>query len=180
MSPKRDPIVKKLRGIHLLSILQFIIGELMKITVSILIDSSREKIWKVITDIENLPNIITAIHNIDVIISPDEGIVGLKWKETRKLYGLKTSEVMWIEEAQEYNYYSTKASSNGTDYISYYSLEDEAGKIRLTMEFIGKPRTKLSRFLFMTSRLLKRGRLKREMERDLVEVKRFCERTEPN
>lgn len=152
----------------------------MKINVSILIDSSREKIWKVITDIENLPNIITAIHSIDIIIKPDEGLVGLKWKETRKLYGIKTSEVMWIEEAQENNYYSTKASSNGTDFLSFYSLEDEAGKIRLTMELIGKPKTKLSRLLFMTSRLIKLGKLKKEMSRDLVEVKKYCETYEPS
>jgi carbon monoxide dehydrogenase subunit G len=66
----------------------------MKISVDIEIDKPKDLVWSAISDIENWANMITGIIDLKVIKKPEEGIVGLKWIETRKLFGKESSEAM--------------------------------------------------------------------------------------
>lgn len=77
----------------------------MKIAIDIDIKAPKEQVWKVITDIENSVNTITGIDDIEILNKPIDSIVGLKWKETRTIFGKSATEIMWITEAKENNYY---------------------------------------------------------------------------
>lgn len=147
----------------------------MKLTVSTIMNSSIERVWKTITDFENLVNIIPSIIDIEVLIKPEVHLTGFKWKETRVLFGKKATEVMWVEEADENNYLSIAAASHGMDYKTNYTLEEESGKVRLTVEFFGKARTKMAKFLSMTTGLIFRNATKKALISDLNELKKAVE-----
>ncbi len=68
----------------------------MKLKVEITINGTKEQIWKVITDIEGSVETISAIEKIEILEQPESGVLGLKWEETRTMFGKSATEVMWI------------------------------------------------------------------------------------
>ena len=54
----------------------------MDYTVEVVINGSKEDILKVITDIENSDKTISGIEQIEIQEEPEDGLVGLKWRET--------------------------------------------------------------------------------------------------
>lgn len=147
----------------------------MKIAVSIIINSTKEKVWNILTDIENLTNTVNAISEIEILLKPETGLIGLKWKETRSFLGKKASEVMWIEEAEANSHLTIEAASHGMEYTTDYSLEDEAGKVRLTLEFGGVPKTKMARFLYITTGFMFRSATKKAFLIDLEDIRKAAE-----
>lgn len=72
----------------------------MAIKVDVTIDGPKEEVWNVIADIENSPNTITGIEAVEILEKPNDGLVGLKWQETRTLFGRTATEIMWITDAK--------------------------------------------------------------------------------
>ena len=56
---------------------------------------------------------------------PAAGLVGLKWRETRQLFGKAASVDKWITAATEEQFYATRAESDGFIFLS--TLRIEAG-----------------------------------------------------
>ena len=107
----------------------------MAVKAEVLIDAPREKIWQVITDIENSVTTISGINRVTILEKPENGLVGLKWEEERTMFVQTATEVMWITEAEDNVYYQTRAERPNVVYISKLSLADEGEKTRLAMEF---------------------------------------------
>ena len=59
----------------------------MLVEAQITINASKAAIWAAITDIENASEIITGIEKIEIVEKPAAGLVGLRWRETRMLFG---------------------------------------------------------------------------------------------
>ena len=68
----------------------------MIVTAGIEIMDSKENVWKAITDIENSGGMISSILDIHILHKPPDDLVGLKWEETRKMFGKEAMETMWI------------------------------------------------------------------------------------
>ena len=98
----------------------------MKINVDIVINGSNEKVWEVIADIEHSPEVISGIEQVEVLEKPADGLVGLKWKETRTMFGKTATEVMWITDVEEGTSYSTRAESHGLG-LSFNARSDGKG-----------------------------------------------------
>lgn len=113
----------------------------MNLTLSIDIKATREKVWDLITDIQNSVNVISGIEKIDILEQPETWLVGLKWQETRTLFGKTATEIMWITDAEVNNYYQTRAESHGAVYITHLSLEENNGVTTFTKSFSGEPQT---------------------------------------
>jgi len=64
-------------------------------------NGSKAAIWAAITNIENAPDTISGIHKIEVLEKPANGLVGLKWRETRTLFGKPATAEKWITDAAE-------------------------------------------------------------------------------
>lgn len=79
----------------------------MNITVSVEINSPKSRVWTAITDFDNCINMISAIVDLKVIHKPEEGLMGFKWTETRKVFGKESTETMWITDCKEEEYYCT-------------------------------------------------------------------------
>lgn len=54
----------------------------MKVSVDIEIAVPKEVLWSAITDIENCSKMISSIIDLQILRQPEDGLVGLKWKET--------------------------------------------------------------------------------------------------
>lgn len=147
----------------------------MKIKVEQPITSSREKIWKVITDIDNAAGTISAIEKIEVLNKPARGLEGLKWRETRTLFGKTATEVMWITEAEENQYYKTRAESHGAVYTTNLSISGSGNSHVLAMEFESQAQTTGGKLLAAVFGTLFRNATKKAFIQDLQDIKKAVE-----
>lgn len=147
----------------------------MKVKAQIRINAPKEIIWGVITDIEHSDNNISGIKKIEILERPKAGNVGLKWRESREMFGKEATEDMWITEEKVNSYYQTRAESHGSVYISRLSIDEKTDHCMLTMEFKGESNTlgaKVGNFIFS-------GMLKKSTEKalfvDLEDIKKVAE-----
>ncbi len=149
----------------------------MKLSTSIEISKPKEDVWRVITDIEHCQGRISSIIAIEVLEKPEAGLVGFKWKETRKMFGKEATEIMWITDSVENEFYSTRAESHGSVYVSRLSLAESAGMTTLTMSFSGEAQTLVARILSALMGILIKSSMKKELQKDLVDIKNYLEQS---
>lgn len=149
----------------------------MQCSTSIEISRPRADVWKAISDIQNAAGMISGILSLEVLENPDTGLVGFKWKETRKMFGKEATEIMWITDAEENEYYCTRAESHGSVYKTRLSLNDGAGQTRLTMAFTGEPQTMGAKVISFFMGGLMKGSMEKELLKDLTEIKKFVEQS---
>lgn len=106
-----------------------------EISLSISINAKADAVWDVITNIEESVNTIKGIEKVEILEKPVDTFVGLKWRETRTMFGQTATEIMWITTAIENKSYSTRAESHGAIYITHIELEQKGESCELTMTF---------------------------------------------
>lgn len=149
----------------------------MYIAVDIDIHRPKAAVWAAISDIDNCPAMLSAIVDLEVINRPKRGLVGLKWRETRMMFGREASETMWITDARVEEYYATRAESHGSVYITHLSLSEVAGTSRLTMTFHAQPQTFVAKCLSALMALMIKKSMVAALEKDLQDIKYFVEAT---
>lgn len=147
----------------------------MKITVQTNIQADRTTVWNVVTNFENAVNTISGIEELDVLERPENGLVGFKWKETRTLFGKTATEVMWITDAREGEFYDTRAESHGAIYTSRISLADSNGGTLLTMSFHGEPQTFGAKLMSGLLGWMFKGATVKALQKDLDDIKAAAE-----
>jgi carbon monoxide dehydrogenase subunit G len=147
----------------------------MKVSASIVIDSSPEKVWKLVTDFKNSAEMISAIDKIDVLEEPEKGLVGFKWKETRTMMGKQATEVMWVTDVEDGRSYRTRAESHGSVYLSGLSVSEENGKTRLTQTFEGQAQSFGAKLMNGLLGWMIKGSTRKAFEKDLADIKRVAE-----
>jgi hypothetical protein len=147
----------------------------MKIEEKVCISGTKEKIWNVITDIDNSVNTIEAIEEIEVLERPDSGILGLKWQETRTMFGQSATEIMWITDAKENEYYQTRAESHGAVYISRLQIEEQGDENCLTMGFEGQPQSTWAKIMTAVTGFMIKNATQKALHKDLLDIKAAVE-----
>lgn len=147
----------------------------MKLSVSIQINATPQEVWKVITDFENCQNVITNILGIEVLEKPQNTLIGFKWKETRIVFGKEASEIMWITDAKENEFYKTRAESHGAIYISKLTLKQVGDMTELTMSFSGQAQTFIAKIMSKLMAPMMKKSLQKEMMKDLEDIKNHIE-----
>ena len=147
----------------------------MKVEASVCINGTREQIWQVISDIENSADRITGIEKIEVLEKPPSGLVGLKWRETRTMFGQEATEVMWITAAQENAFYETRAESHGAIYQSRLQIDEQDGKNCLIMGFEGEPQGFVAKVMSVITGPLFKGSTQKALQADLEDIKAAIE-----
>lgn len=104
----------------------------MKVEVQIDINASKSEVWKAITNIQNASEIISGVEKIEILNKPENGLVGLKWKETRMYFGKPSAIDKWITEAVENKFYKTRSEMDGFIFVTTMSISDGGNKISLT------------------------------------------------
>ena len=147
----------------------------MKLQVEVPIHATREEIWKIITDIENAPDHISGIEKVEIHHHPGEELVGLKWTETRTLFGKTATETMWVTEAEQHHYYKTRAESHGAIYTSILRIEEKDGQTYLGMELSSAPQSLGAKFMATVLGPLFKGATKKALMQDLLDIKKLAE-----
>ena len=148
----------------------------MEQTVKVSIDATREQIWHIITDIGNSADVISGISKVETLEKPENGLVGLKWRETRTMFGKEATEVMWITDAVENESYRTRAESHGAIYRTEMKVLQSDNASILSMTFNGTPRTLVARFMWALMGFMFRNSTKKARQQDLNDIKKAAER----
>ncbi|PJZ24880.1 hypothetical protein CH352_11885 [Leptospira hartskeerlii] len=90
----------------------------MIVEAQVTINAPITKVWATMTNIENTAGIISGIQRIEVVERPADGLVGLKWRETRMLFGKPATIEKWITEEKENAFYTTRAEDGGFVFLT--------------------------------------------------------------
>ena len=148
----------------------------MLVEAQVTINGSRAAVWAAITNIENASEIISGIENIEVLEKPANGLVGLKWRETRTLFGKTATAEKWITDAAENEFYKTRAESDGFVFLSTISISESSGGITLASSHDSKPQTIVARLMSIPMGLFFKGVVKKALLQDLNDIKAAVER----
>jgi len=147
----------------------------MRIQEEITIQAPRNKVWQIISDIESSAGFITGIEKVEILEKPENSLVGLKWEETRILFGKTATEVMWITDVDEGFSYKTRADGPGVVYISSLNLVEEGNQTRLTMGFESEILSLGTKILSAIMGLFFNKATKDAIKQDLVDIKSAAE-----
>jgi carbon monoxide dehydrogenase subunit G len=146
----------------------------MIVEAQITINGSRAAVWAAITNIENASEFISGIENIEVLEKPAKGLVGLKWRETRLLFGKPTAVEKWITDAAENEFYKTRAEDGGFVFITAMRISESGGGTTLISSHDSQPQGIVAR-LKATPMFLFRGVVRKAILQDLNDVKAAVE-----
>jgi hypothetical protein len=148
----------------------------MNAKTEITVQAPKRAVWNAITDIQNAPKRISGIQKIEILEQPASGLVGLKWRETRTMFGKQATEVMWITEAVSESHYQTRAESHGSIYVSRMSVADRPGGTQLGMEFTCEPQSFGAKVMTALLGWMMKGACSKAMQKDLADIKQSVEK----
>ena len=149
----------------------------MLVETQVTIKGSKETTWAAISNIENASETISGIEKIEVIEKPANGLVGLRWRETRMLFGKPATVEKWITDAAENTFYKTRAESDGFVFLSTISIsESSSGSVTLKSSHDSQPQGIVAKLLSIPMGLLFKGAAKKALLQDLNDIKSAVER----
>jgi len=147
----------------------------MIVDAQVTIHGSKAAVWSAMTDIENAASVITGIHSIEVVHKPAHGLVGLRWRETRTLFGKPATAEKWITEAVENAFYKTRSESDGFVFLSTTSISDGSGSVTLKTAHDSQPQGVVARMMSIPMGLFFKGVARKALMQDLVDIKAAVE-----
>lgn len=148
----------------------------MIVEAQVTINGSRAAVWAAITDIENAAETISGIEAIEILEKPANGLVGLRWRETRKLFGKSATAEKWITDAAENEFFKTRAEDGGFVFLTTKRLLEGRGGVSLTESHESKPQGVVAYLMSIPMRLLFKGVVKKAVLQDLNDIKSAVER----
>jgi hypothetical protein len=139
------------------------------------IRGSKPAVWTLITDIEHAAEILSGVQKIEILERPARGLVGLKWRETRILFGEPAAVVKWITEAVDHEHYRTRAEDSGFVFLTTMRISEGSAGVTLTSSHETKPQG-LAATLKSLPMFLFKGVVKKAILQDLTDVKAAVER----
>lgn len=148
----------------------------MLVEAQVTINGSKAAIWAAITDIGNAAETISGIEKVEVVEKPADGLVGLRWRETRMLFGKPATAEKWITDAAENEFFKTRAESDGFVFLSTMSIAESSGGITLTSLHDSQPQGLVARLMSIPMRLVFKGVAKKAILQDLHDIKSAVEK----
>jgi hypothetical protein len=149
----------------------------MLVEAQVAINGSKAAIWAAIADIENAAKIMSGIESIEVVDRPAHGLVGLRWKETRMLFGKPATVEKWITEAAENEFYTTRAEDMGFVFLTTQRISEGNGGMTLTSSHDSRPQTFGARLQSIPMGLFFKGVIRKAIVQDLTDIKAAVERS---
>jgi hypothetical protein len=142
---------------------------------AVTVNGLKAAIWAAITNIENASAIISGIQKTEIVAKPANGLVGLRWRETRMLFGKPATVEKWITDAAENEFYTTRAEDSGFVFLTTTRISDSSGRMTLTSSHETKPQGIVAR-LKSTPMFLFKGVIKKAILQDLNDIKSAVEK----
>jgi len=148
----------------------------MLVEAQVTVSGSRAAIWAAITNIEDASEIISGIEKIEVLEKPANGLVGLRWRETRMLFGKPATAEKWITEAAENEFYKTRAEDSGFVFLTTIRISESSnGSMTLTSVHDSQPHGIVAKVMSIPMGLLFKGVAKKAVLQDLHDIKSAVE-----
>jgi hypothetical protein len=147
----------------------------MIVEAQVTINGSKAAIWAAITNIENASDTISGIQKIEVREKPAKGLVGLRWRETRTLFGKPATAEKWITDAAENEFYRTKAESDGFVFLCTKRISEIRGGMTLTESHESRPQGIVATLLSIPMGFLFKGVARKAVLQDLNDIKAAVE-----
>ena len=146
----------------------------MEVKVSKVIEGSQDRVFQVFTELEQAPQRIAGITNLEVL---SEGPVGkgTRWRETRVMFGKEAVEEMEISDFQPSTGYAVEAESCGCLYQTSFDFEPEGSQTKVTMSFKSTPLTFFGRIMGFLMGGMMRKTMVKCMDADMSDLKAFIE-----
>ena len=138
-------------------------------------------VWRAVSNIEHAARWIPAIKSIEILDGPRTG-KGLRWRETRIMFGREATEVMEIAEWKPPfsrdggGMYVATATNHGTAYRSDVRVEPSGSGTRLTFTFEATALTLVARIMSALMMPFMKGAVTKALQADLEAIKAHCER----
>lgn len=147
----------------------------MIVEASITINGPKAAVWAAITDIEKAASIIRGVESIEILEKP-AGLNGLKWRETRILFGKPASVEKRIVEAVDAEYYVAAAESDGFAFRTTKKVSEGAGGTTLTEIHDSRPLGFAARLMSVPMGIFFKGMARKAVMQDLIDIKAAIER----
>ena len=145
------------------------------LSISRSISAPIDEVWDVFTDIGAAAERLTAVERIE-LLTDGPFAEGTRWRETRRLYGKSATEEMWVSHLLPQRSYTVDAGSTSTRYESRYDfIPVDDSTTRVTFTFSGES-TGLVRLIGVVMWPLLKGRMAKDLRRDLDDLAKVCER----
>ena len=147
----------------------------MIVEAHVTINASKAAVWAATTDIANLAQLLSGVEKIEVVHKPATGLLGLRWRETRILFGKPATVEKWITEAKENEYYTTRAEDSGFVFITTNRISGSDGSVTLTGIHETQPQGFAAKLKALPMVFFK-GVIKKAILQDLNDIKAAVER----
>ncbi|WP_028104295.1 SRPBCC family protein [Pseudoduganella violaceinigra] len=148
----------------------------MLVEAQLTINGTKAETWAAVADIEHAAQIVSGIEKIEIIEKPPTGLVGLRWRETRILFGEPATVEKWVTEAAENEFYRTRAEDKGFVFLTTIRLEEGSGGTRVSSSHDSLPQTLAARLQAIPMALFFKGAIRKAIMQDLADIKAAVER----
>lgn len=149
----------------------------MLVQAKLTMNGGKAAVWRAVTDIENASDIISGIEKIEILEKPASGLVGLRWRETRILFGEPATVEKWVTDSAEHEFYTTRAEQQGFVFLTTTRLAEEGGGVAVTSSHDSLPQTFAARLQAIPMGLFFKGAIRKAIMQDLNDIKAAVERT---
>jgi hypothetical protein len=104
----------------------------MTVEAQVTINSNKTAVWSAISNIRHAAEILRGVEKIEILHEPANGLIGLKWRETRMYFGDPASIDKWITDAVENKFYKTRAEMDGFIFLTTMTISESGNNILLT------------------------------------------------
>ena len=139
------------------------------------ISGSMEAVWNAITSIENAAETMSGIEKIEVVEKPANGLIGLRWQETRMYFGKPATVEKWITDAVENEFYKTRAEDSGFVFLSTIRISEGGDGIELISSHETIPQGIAAKIKSIPMVFFK-GMVRKALLQDLNDIKSAVER----
>ena len=146
------------------------------VLVTIDIGAPADRVWEVCTDIAHAHETIPAITRIEILGEIQHGL-GLRWRETRMMFGKEATEELEIIEWRPPREYVVGANHHGHAYRAVVRVVPSGAGSRLEYEFSAAPLGFAARVLGWIMGPLTKGMLVKALNEEVQAIKTRCEET---
>lgn len=148
----------------------------MLVEAQLSINAPKAAVWAALADIEHASSIISGIQKIEIVDKPASGLVGLRWRETRILFGEPATVEKWVTEAVENEFYRTRAEDKGFVFLTTVRLVEGNAGVVVTSSHDSQPQTLAAKLQSIPMGLFFKGVIRKVILQDLADVKAAVER----
>lgn len=140
------------------------------VAVSRIVEAPLEVVWRVATDLEALPETMSAITAVEVLAGGDPFGVGTRWRETRLMMRREATEEMTVTRVEPERGYTVEADNHGVHYVSTFAFAPVGPqRTEVTMTFSGQPTARQNPLQRLLGRLGLRI-VRSSLEKDLADL----------